>query len=86
MAVGVCAGVLSCVAFGNTLVGLAGVVVLPLYFSFYGPEAAVRFSLLLCLHSTILEIIPKVVVRKLYIGFETTLLLHGYRNRLKSGT
>ena len=57
-----CAGFLSCFAFSNTLVGLAGTIILPLYFSFYGPGAAVRFSFLLCVHSAILAVIPNVVV------------------------
>ena len=36
--------------------------VVPAYFLFAGPEAAVRFSLLLCVHSLLLAMIPRIVV------------------------
>ena len=36
---------------------------IPAYFLYAGPEAAVRFSLLLCVHSLLLAMIPRVVVR-----------------------
>ena len=38
------------------------VCVIPAYFLYAGPEAAVRFSLLLCVHSLLLAMIPRIVV------------------------
>ncbi|KAL9982193.1 hypothetical protein ACROYT_G011004 [Oculina patagonica] len=40
---------------------ITGALSLPLYFSFYGSEAAVRFSLLLCVHSCLLSAVPSVL-------------------------
>lgn len=36
--------------------------IIPAYFLYAGPEAAIRFSLLLCVHSLLLTMIPKMVV------------------------
>jgi membrane-bound ClpP family serine protease len=49
-------------ALSNGILGVIGIILLPLYFSFCGSEAAVRFSLLLCVHSVILACIPNKVV------------------------
>lgn len=38
------------------------VCVIPAYFVYAGPEAAIRFSLLLCVHSLVLIMVPKMVV------------------------
>ncbi|XP_031573879.1 uncharacterized protein LOC116307720 [Actinia tenebrosa] len=48
-------------ALSNVILGITGTILLPLYFSFCGTEAAVRFSLLLCVHSVLLACIPKQV-------------------------
>ena len=53
---------LTFVAASNAILMITGALSLPLYFSFYGSEAAVRFSLLLCMHSAILAAIPNVLV------------------------
>ena len=55
-------GCISCVAASNVILMITGVLSLPLYFSFYGSEAAVRFSLLLCMHSCLLAAVPSVLV------------------------
>ena len=55
-------GFLTFVKASNTILLITGTLSLPLYFSFFGTEAAVRFSLLLCVHSAILAAIPDVVV------------------------
>ena len=58
---------IACVSFAtsNVILMITGALSLPLYFSFYGSQAAIRFSLLLCIHSCILAAIPKVLVSKL---------------------
>lgn len=55
-------GFLTFVKASNTILLIIGALSLPLYFSYFGTEAAVRFSLLLCVHSAILAAIPDVVV------------------------
>ena len=55
-------GCLSCVAASNVILMITGGLSLPLYFSFYGSEAAARFSLLLCIHSSLLAVVPGVLV------------------------
>ena len=55
-------GCMSLIAASNAILLITGVLSLPLYFSFYGSEAAVRFSLLLCMHSCILAAVPSVLV------------------------
>lgn len=57
-------------ALSNVILGIFGTILLPLYFSFCGTEAAVRFSLLLCVHSVILACIPKQVVSKNVLSFK----------------
>ncbi|XP_027047533.1 uncharacterized protein LOC113675192 [Pocillopora damicornis] len=54
-------GFLTFVKASNTILLITGALSLPLYFSYFGTEAAVRFSLLLCVHSAILAAIPDVV-------------------------
>ncbi|XP_058942995.2 uncharacterized protein [Pocillopora verrucosa] len=54
-------GFLTFVKASNTILLITGTLSLPLYFSYFGTEAAVRFSLLLCVHSAILAAIPDVV-------------------------
>ena len=56
------AGCLSCFAASNVILAITGALSLPLYFSFFGSEAAARFSLLLCIHSLLLAAIPNVLV------------------------
>lgn len=58
-------GCLSFLAASNLILVTTGVLSLPLYFSFFGSEAAARFSLLLCLHSIIMAVIPEALVSKL---------------------
>ena len=49
---------------------------LPLYFSFFGSEAAARFSLLLCIHSVLLAAVPKILVSNVkHIRFQVNLKL-----------
>ena len=55
-------GFLTFVKASNTILLITGALSLPLYFSYFGTEAAMRFSLLLCVHSAILAAIPDVVV------------------------
>ena len=55
-------GFLTFVKASNIILLITGALSLPLYFSYFGTEAAVRFSLLLCVHSAILAAIPDVVV------------------------
>ncbi|CAH3155605.1 unnamed protein product [Pocillopora meandrina] len=54
-------GFLTFVTASNTILLITGALSLPLYFSYFGTEAAVRFSLFLCVHSAILAAIPDVV-------------------------
>ena len=61
-------GCLSCFAASNVILAITGVLSLPLYFSFFGSEAAARFSLLLCIHSAVLAAVPKVLVSILNSG------------------
>ena len=53
-------GVLS--IFSNIIYTVLLVLFIPTYFLYAGPEAAVRFSLLLCVHSLLLGMIPSIVV------------------------
>jgi len=65
MAVGViavCSGFCTFYTFSNSILGIIGTILLPLYLSFCGPEAAVRFSLLLCIHAVILACVPQIIV------------------------
>ena len=65
-------GCLSFLAASNLILVTTGVLSLPLYFSFFGSEAAARFSLLLCLHSIIMAVIPEVLVSKLCYDVKET--------------
>ena len=65
-------GCMSLIAVSNVILLITGAVSLPLYFSFYGSEAAVRFSLLLCLHSCLLAAVPNVLVSGTYIVYLIT--------------
>ncbi|CAH3022216.1 unnamed protein product [Porites evermanni] len=70
---------LSCFAASNLILLITGGLSLPLYFSYFGSEAATRFSLLLCLHSVLLAAIPRVLKSALpmlqLLLFVTLLLL-----------
>ena len=55
-------GCMSLIAASNLILFIAGALSLPLYFSFYGSEAAVRLSLLLSMHSCLLAAVPSVLV------------------------
>ena len=59
-------GILS--LFSNVIYTVFLVCVIPIYFLYAGPEAAVRFSLLLCVHSLLLAMVPRIVV-SLKCGF-----------------
>ncbi|CAB4043332.1 predicted protein, partial [Paramuricea clavata] len=52
-------GILS--LFSNVIYAVFLVCVIPIYFLYAGPEAAVRFSLLLCVHSLLLAMVPRIV-------------------------
>ncbi|XP_068748498.1 uncharacterized protein [Montipora capricornis] len=54
-------GCLSFLAASNLILAATGVLSLPLYFSFFGSEAAARFSLLLCVHSVLMTVIPGIL-------------------------
>ena len=69
-------GCISCFAVSNLILVITGVLSLPLYFSFFGSEAAARFSLLLCIHSVLMAAIPKVLVSSKFLSYKAFLHAH----------
>ena len=66
-------GCLSFLAASNLILAATGVLSLPLYFSFFGSEAAARFSLLLCVHSVLMTVIPGILVSNKAVRFRKDL-------------
>lgn len=52
--------------FSSILYSLCLFFVIPCYFLYAGPTAAIKFSLLLCAHSLLLGMVPRIVVCNLY--------------------